>query len=61
MSNVLREVEAELFYYLLYPATVPIVAAKAGEEVGAMPAVWTTSLHVAASLGDGYCPRAAHI
>jgi len=41
---MLREIDVELFHYLLYPATVPIIAAKAGEEASAMPAVWTTPL-----------------
>jgi len=50
MSSVLREIEAELFHYLLYPATVPIIAAKAGDEAGAMPAVWTTSLSMSPPL-----------
>ena len=40
----MKDVKPELFHYVLYPATVPIIAAKLGDEIGAMPAVWTTSL-----------------
>ncbi|WP_069807086.1 flavin reductase family protein [Vulcanisaeta thermophila] len=40
----MREVDTSLTHYVLYPATVPIIAAKLGDEVGAMPAVWTTTV-----------------
>ncbi|MGB9706084.1 MAG: flavin reductase family protein [Pyrobaculum sp.] len=40
----MKEVNPELFHYVIYPATVPIIATKLGEIVGAMPAVWTTAV-----------------
>jgi len=45
-----REVNPELFHYVIYPATVPIIAAKLGSEVGAMPAVWTTAVSMSPPL-----------
>ena len=41
-----KEVNPELFHYIIYPAAVPIIVAKNGEEIGAMPAVWTTAVSV---------------
>ncbi|MEL9991248.1 MAG: flavin reductase family protein [Thermoproteus sp.] len=46
----LKEVRLNDFHYILYPATVPIIAARAGGEVGAMPAVWTTSISISPPL-----------
>jgi len=46
----MREVDPGLFHYVIYPATVPIIAAKLGGEVGAMPAVWTTAVSMSPPL-----------
>jgi len=49
-QKTLREVNPGLFHYVIYPATVPIIAAKLGGEVGAMPAVWTTAISMSPPL-----------
>jgi Conserved protein/domain typically associated with flavoprotein oxygenases, DIM6/NTAB family len=43
-------VDPGLFHYVIYPATVPIIAARAGGEAGAMPAVWTTAVSMSPPL-----------
>ncbi|MEM0463077.1 flavin reductase family protein [Pyrobaculum sp.] len=46
----MKEVNPELAHYVMYPATVPIIAAKSGNELGAMPAVWTTAVSMSPPL-----------
>ncbi|ABW01817.1 flavin reductase family protein [Caldivirga maquilingensis] len=40
----MKEVDPSLVHYVLYPSTVPIIAAKSGNDADAMPAVWTTTV-----------------
>jgi flavin reductase (DIM6/NTAB) family NADH-FMN oxidoreductase RutF len=39
-----REVDPRHFHYVMYPATTPVIAARAGGEASAMPAAWTAAV-----------------